>query len=629
MLENLRTRLQGIVATFIIGFLVLTFAVWGIGEYVRESSKVIVAEVNGIEIDTDEYRNALDRYRGQVDPKLFENPFFKRQVVDGMIRQQLVARALDEGGYAASKQQLSALIRAMPEFQRDGQFDADQYAAVLQRAGQNVIQFESTVRQEKLLDQIVTAFKDSAILPKGSADVLLALAAQQRRVAVAVLDPKDLAPKLLVSEAEVGDYYKQHTDMFREPERVRISYLRLDAKSLSQAYTPTEDELRAAYEEEKGRYTTPATRRVSHILLELPAGAPAGEEETIRKQAESLAKQARTGGDFAALAKKHSQDPESAARGGDLGLLAPGVLPSALERAVLALEQGGITDPVRTEFGYHIAKVTEYTAPKVRGYAAVRTELISLMRQRKSEQRFFELAERLQNLVYEQPDTLEPAAAALGLRIQTSAWFSRDTGPAGLTANPKVVAAAFSPEVLEERRNSETVEIGRDDLIVLRIAEHREARQLPLADVQARVKQLALADKARREARERGEKLLAAVRDGKSLDAAARLHGARYRAPTLLGRKGAAGYPALLVEAVFDQGRPGQTPLVDSVDLGADGYAVYALYGVVEGKAATLAKSDAERLRKQVEDRAGRADFFSYMAGLRQRAEVKIYDKAL
>jgi peptidyl-prolyl cis-trans isomerase D len=628
MLTSIRDKTQGILATVIIGLLIIPFAFWGVNSYFEGASKVIVAEVNGNEIDEDAYRQAIDQYRNRVDPSLLDNPIFKRQVVETMVQQELLRGAIEDQGYAVSAQQLGALIRNLPQFQVGGEFSMDRYQAALRARGITVTQYESSIRQEKQLDQVVGSFKDSAIISQADLDRALALQAQTRRAETIIISPAKFLSGIKPGKDEIQAYYEQNQSTYQEPERVRIEYIELDGAALIKSYQPGEEELKVIYEEEKSRYTTPAKRRISHVLLELAPDAADTEKNKVKQLADDIVARARKGESFATLAKKYSNDPTSANQGGDLGELSPGLLPPELEDAVTTLKKNEISDAVRTEYGYQIVKLTGFTPGKTKSLNEVRAELTKILRTRKGEERYYDMAERFNNLVYEQPDSLEPAANALELKVQKSTWFARNGG-AGIASNPKVVEAAFSDDVKVERRNSESIEIGPNKLLALRIAEVQPARQKDLAEVRASIVNALRQQQAEARAKELGRDIVLSARKGKSLVSLAKKHGLRHQATTTLTRD-ASKPDARLVTAVFAARRPeGKAPVVDGLDLGSRGFAVFALYDVAEGKVAKLDEAQRKKIREQLEKRRGTEYYYNYLAGLRQTGDVTIHSDKL
>jgi len=624
MLTAIRNKTQGIFAFIIVGLLIIPFAFWGVNEYFDTSSSTIIATVNGTEIDENAYRNAIDRYRGRVDPLMLDSSLFKRQIAETLVQQALLVDALDSGGYVVGSQQLGVLIRSLPQFQVDGKFSDDRYRSTLRGRGQTVGQFESAMRQNKLLDQVIGSFKDSAIVNADDTRRILSLRTQTRRVETVTIQPRKFYSSIKLSKSDIKQYYEQQQARYQEPEQVRIAYIQLSAEQLRRSFKPNEDDLKALYEEEKGRYTSSGSRRVSHILVELSLDADDASQKKALALANEIAAKAKSGKSFAALARKYSNDTTSAQQGGDLGEVTPGILPAALETVVNKMGMGTISDPVRSEFGYHIAKLTRLTKPVTKSYTVVRSQLVKLLTERKSEERFYDMAERFNNLVYEQSDSLEPAANELGLRIEKSNWFLR-TGGSGITANPKVLKATFSADVRIEKRNSESIELSDERLLALRILDIKPARQKSLAEVRGEIVAALKRQRAEARARELGRDIVLAARNGSSLASLARKNGIK-RTPAKSLKRDAKNIDKTLLGAIFRASRPAtKQKVIDGIDLGANGYAVFALSRVTGGNPKLVASKDLDAIRKKINDRKGTGYYYNFLIGLRSSGKVKIF----
>lgn len=628
MLTTIREKTQGIIATFILALIAIPFALWGVNSYFDSGGQINVAKVDGVEITQNDYRNEIDRLRGRVEPKTLDNPRFKQTILDKLIDKTLIVQHAEDQGYRVSDAQLAEIIRNQQGFQRDGKFDSALYEALLRREGLTPRAFEKQVREQILTSHVQAGIGESRIVTQAEVADLARLLAQERELAYAVIDIDALGAKAAIGGQDVEQYYSAHPEMFQFPEQVRVEYLRLSAGDLNQNRQPTDEELKKAYAEEAARYTAPEKRRASHILISLPAQPGEDQSREALAKIQDIAKQARAGADFAALAKKHSADSVTAAQGGDLGEVRRGVLPKELEDAVYALKSGEISQPVRSTYGYHLVKLTALTPEKRKAFADVRKELVEAVRRRQGEERFFEVSEKFRNLVYEQPDSLAPAAKALGLEIGKSEWFS-PAGGSGIAANPKVVQAAFEPDVLSQARNSDAIEIGADTLVAIRVAERRPAGRKPLAEVRPQIERALKQERALQQARQLGEETLQELRAGGSLEALARKRGFKYQPPKTLTRRQTASVDPRIVESGFRAPRPeGGKPVYDLVDLGQQGYVVLALQRVRDA----AGKPDAaleQQARALLTAHRGSEYYVNYRAGLRQKAEIKIYPDQL
>lgn len=635
MLSTIREKTQGWIAAIILGLIAIPFALWGINYYF-EGGQLNVAEVNGVKITVDAYRRTLDDQRRglqqllgrNADPRLFDTPAFRERVVDGMIDEMLLSADIEAQGYRVGDQELARQIRLAPQFQRDGQFDSRLYEALLRNAGMDVRGFEARVRRDLLRRQSESGFAQSALVTDSDVTALLRLESQEREAAVAVLKPARLREKVKVSADAVAQEYNAHSERYKTPQRVRIEYIRLAAADLARDMRVSDDEVRQAMADASQASAGKEERRASHILIKLPAGADAAVEKAAMARIQALRAKLASGADFATLARQNSEDPGSAAQGGDLGFVGRGVFAKEFEQALFAMKKvGELSAPVRTSFGLHLIKLTGLKAG-ASAPAVTRGKVEAELRARKAEERFFELSEKFNNLVYEQPDSLKPAAEALGLKIETSDWFTR-AGGSGITAEPKVIEAAFDPEVLEQGRNSSAIETAPNTLVALRVAGQEPARVRSLNEVRAEIEKSLLDAALRAEAERVAQEAIAKLSAGASLETVARQYGMEYRSPRLYGRK-TGGTETPLVDALFRVAHPdGAKPVYGSAGLADGSVALFELKRVVEPEKPATDKPEVAAARQVLEARGGREYYDSYRAGLRQQAKIRIYKDQL
>jgi len=637
MLTTIREKTQGWIAAIILGLVTIPFALWGINTYFESGGRLNVAEVNGVDISVERYKRALEDQRRSlqkmlgraVDPRLFDTPEFRQRVLDSLIDESLIAMDVEAHGYRVSDAELGRQIRLAPQFQRDGQFDPKLYEVLLRNAGLDVSGFEARLRHDALIRQAESGFSQSAIVMPSDLQALLGLQAQQREALVAVLKPARLRERVKVDTEAVEQEYTANAERYKSPERVRIQYIRLAAMDLAKDIRVSEEEIRKAMMDGVTSAAGKEERRASHILIKLPQGADTKAEQAAMAKAQDLRAKLLGGADFATLARKNSEDPGSAAQGGDLGFVGRGTLAKEFEQSLFALKKSGeLSAPVRTSYGLHLIKFTGVKAPAV-APTMTRAKAEAEIRTRRAEERFFELSEKFHNLVYEQTDSLKPAAEVLGLKIETSGWFSRDSGGSGLVAEPKIIEAAFDPEVLGQGRNSSTIEVGRNTLVALRIAAHEPRNLRPLAEVRPEIEKTLLVSAMRAEAERLAQEALGKLRAGESFEGVARLYGMEAQAARLYGRK-AAGVDAQLLRALFKTVHPeGGKPVYGSAVQTDGAVAVFALKRVAEPEKPSTVGAEADALRKMVETRRGLEYLDSYRSGLRQQAKIKVYKDQL
>ena len=638
MLTTIHEKTQGWIMAVILGLFTIPFALWGVSSYFEYAGATKVATVDGHGISVAAYRSALERQRAaleeamgrSVDPRIFDTRKFKQQVLDGLIDRMLLDRAAASQGYRISNTDLAEYIRRAPQFRSGGRFDLQLYRSFVQNTGYGVRQFEARVREQRVQQQMEAGFIASTVITPDDLGNLVRLMGETRVASYAVLKPQRFMAGVTVTPAQIKTYYAAHLDQYKTPERVRVQYIELSAASLEKTVNPSEQDLKREYENNIARYTTPEQRRASHILIALPPNASPQAAHKALLEAQNIRTRLLHGANFARLAREYSADSVSAAKGGDLGFVAPGSLEKSFMTALYGLKKpGDISEPVRTKFGYHIIELTAIRPAVTIPFARARAEVAADWRQRHAIDRYYDESERFRNLIFEQSDSLAPAAKAFGLKVEESDWFSRSGGP-GIAANPKVVAAAFDPDVLTQGHNSHAIRLGSHVLLAIRDVAHQDASVRPLTEVSSQIRQTLVMKAALARAELAGASALKSLRQGASLAAVAKRDGLQVVGPVTVTRNQTQDLPPALVEALFVSGRPAANrPVYGSADLATDGYAIFALTRVVPGSMASATKDLKERAVSVLAQRRGSDYFTDYLNGLRQKAKIKIYRKLL
>lgn len=612
MLETIRQKVDSPWVKILLALVILSFAVAGIGSYVLSNVNRDVAEVNGEKITRQEFERQIQQIRQNMGPR-FEQLYpteqalskFKQDVLEQMIFARLIRQFADSLGLTVSLERVFAEIRQMEVFQNEkGEYDPAVLKRVLLRAGYTPEGFVSARQSEMALQQLQHLLT-SEIALQAEVEQFIALDKQKRSGHWILLDSALLAPSYDFSgqagEAELKTYYEQHKEAFRVPEQVQVQYVELSGETLAKSIQVTEAELKAYYEAHQDSFGSPEERRASHILIAASQDAKQEEKAKKKQKAEEILSQLQSGADFAELAKKYSDDPGSAEKGGDLGYFGRGMMVPEFEQAVFALKKvGELSGVVETPFGYHIIKLTGIKPAKVKPFEEVRDDVLARLRKERVDLLFAEKKNEVAEKAYEIVDALDEVAQVVGTDVKTSPWFSRDKGE-GIFANPKVREAAFSDVVLVDGYNSDVIEIGPNHAVVLRLAKHQDAYVKPFDQVREEIEARLRNEKALAEVESLGKKLITAVRQ-KDLESALgvlpSLFKAKWNAFSALTRHGSEVKPEIR-ELVFDTPKPkGDVPTVNGGRV-QNGYAVVVVSHVEPG--ALPAINDNER--KQVATR--------------------------
>lgn len=640
MLQMIRDRATGWLAWTIIILICIPFALWGINEYIEPRQNLTVAKVNDAEIGYYQYRSAYQQQRmqlqemfgGSLPASMFDDAQLRRETLDALINDEVLVQQSVGNGLRVGDAQLANAIRSLPVFQRDGAFSQAAYDGFLRSRGTSAEAFELDLRRSILSEQVITALRRTAIVTESELETALRIVNEERRFRALRIDPASLSVPQ-PSEQDIVAWFEANPQLYLQPEQVKVRYLLITRDDAAATVTVDEAELRAIYEQRKASYGTVEQRAARHILLELGLDASEDETQAARVRLEQLRERIAAGEDFAELAKEHSQDPGSAPSGGDLGTFTRGMMDPAFEEAAFALDEGAISDLVRSRFGWHLIQVTAIEPEQVRSFEEVRDDVLDEVRRGHADQVFADQVERLANLSFEHPESLEVAAQALAVQPQISEFFSRaGDGASGIATEEKVRAAAFSDEVINAGNNSNLIELDSDRVLVLRLDERTASRARALDEVREQVVATLRRDAAARAASELGARLLDALRAGANMEDVAQSEGLAWEDEARATRDNPGGLDAGAAGELFKMPPPAADGVAkfEGVQLADGGYGVLALLAVgqVERDPA-LAGQIRDQVRRSLEAGVGEQSYSAVLRTLRQRAEVEVLEQNL
>ena len=634
MLGYIREQVQGWIAWAIIILLIIPFALWGINQYFHGGSDINVATVNGEAIAQKAYQHELQMQRerlrqmlgAQYNPGLMDEQL-KLRTLNDMVDHELLSQAAHNNGYRVSSDLVIQTIETIDGFQQDGKFSNARYKQLLQAQGETPSTFESRMHRAILTQQSYSGLAATEFATPRDVDYMLKLQEQTRDIGYLVLKADDYKKAEDASDEAVKQMYEKNKDSYKTPEMVSLQYVDLDAKNLvDRTKQPTDDELKQFYDDRSSMYTVPEERKSSHILLKVDPGATKEQIEAVKKKAEDIRKQLEGGADFAELAKKYSDDPGSSKLGGDIGFFGKGNLDPAYEKALFALKVGEISEPVLSSFGYHIIKLTDIHEAKVKTFEQVKPTLLGEYQQSQAEKKYFDLADKLTNRAYETNDTLQDAADATGLKIQTTELFPRSGGGKGIAANPKVLKAAFSQDVLVSGYNSEPIELGTNHVVVIRIKEHHEAKPKTLDEVKEQIKQQIITEKARERAEQTGTNIIEQLTKGEATpSAAAKIANTEWKQAGNLKRTDHT-IDVKIIEQAFRLEHPAQDKSVfGGVQLASGDYAVMGVSKVTDGDPAKIDQAKRKTLERNLISMDGEEAYDNYLQSLKSSATIELH----
>ncbi|MBL4910911.1 MAG: SurA N-terminal domain-containing protein [Alteromonadaceae bacterium] len=623
MLTNIRENSQGAIAKIILGLVILTFAIAGVGSYTN-SVDTSVAEVNGEKISQQAYNQAYQAQRrrmqqqfGEMFDTLAANKDymanFRNGVLDNLINEKLIDQNANDLSIRVSDQQLKKTIRNMSEFQIDGVFDNNRYLAVINQSGFfQSSDFRDYLRTEIKRRQLTQAIASTEFSLPYQENLVQKLQDQHRDIRVAKIAAEQFKKTVSVSEDEIKSYYQANQHRFENKEQVKVDYITLNVNDISKGIKATEKDISTYYQDNINKYTQPEQRRIAHILIEF-----GDDEAAAKKKAETILAKIKQGEDFAKLAKTDSADTLSGESGGDLEWLEKGAIDEAFDKVAFALTKvGQVSDVVKSSFGFHLIKLTDLKAATVKPLSEVHDKVATKLAKEKAQDKFFELQQKLAEVSYEVPDNLDDAASSINGKVVTSVWLKRSGNTAPFD-NKKVTDAVFSDVVLKEGLNSDVVEVNDNLAMVLRLNEYQEAKVKPLTEVSALIRATLITDKASTQAQLKAQELLTALKTNKGVEELLTELNTQFDVKANVARQGSAVNVAIS-RAAFVLPHPVEGKIVASTITLANGdLAVVELQAVTAGNT----KEDTN-LAKQLASQLAQSAYQNYINSLKSDAKI-------
>lgn len=625
MLQAIRDKAKGWVAYAIIGFISIPFAFWGIDQYLSGGGSRPAAIVNGEEIPTQEVQNQLLQIKeqfGQFAAQMDDNAL-KQMALDNVINQRLLDQVVKEGGYRASNEEIFETIAGIKVFQKEGKFDKAQYESFLQMQRRTPATFEEQMRADLSKQQFRDAVGGTGFVTKAQADVYQRLRGQKRDLETFTIKLDDYLPQVAVTDEQIAQVYEQNKARYMTEEQVKLAYLELKMDTMAQAVEINDDVLLNYYEENADRYITPEERSASHILAVIDDN---NTMEAAKIKIDKIYAAIQDGTTtFEEAARTQSDDALAAENNGSLGAIVAGDWDKAFEDVVFTLEQGIVAQPVKTESGFEIIRVDAIKVREQQSFEQAKTSVEEDYRRDEADKAFLDQLERVQTLAYEQNGDLAPAADASGLNIQETDWIKRSGGQ-GIASNPKIMAAAFSDDVLAGR-NSELLELAEGHAVVVRLLERQAAAQKPLDAVKADIVASVKAQEARKLVLEKGEAALAQIKTANNwsgLGAAGVGDASAVQAAAAVERNG-----SQLDKGIVDKAFALSRPAADAVTWGNvvqpnGDYVLIAVKSVMDGTAAV-----DDNAIKLFGNAVGSRELTAMMDALRQSADIETFPDSL
>jgi len=646
MLQSIRERAQGFLAWVIVILISIPFALWGIHEYLQPNTKVVIAEINSTELLYSEFQDTVQRYRRQLQAMMQQRmdltamePQIRKTALEGMVQQEVLVQAAVHAGLRIGDGLLAKWIHETFK-QESGEFNQDRYVDTLRMQGLTPEHFEMQTRRELLVNQLKQGIVLSSLLTGYDTQAQARLEKQQRLVTYLTIPVNRFADTVTVSDDEIQTYFTQHADQYTTEEKVSVDYVELSNNVIAKAIKIDDAAAQQHYEVHKSSFSTPIEWQAQHILVAAKPDATPEAVVAAEQKAKDLFGRIQAGEAFDVLAKEYSDDDGSAVKGGDLGTFGENTMVKPFEDALKQLKVGQVSEPVRSDFGFHIIKLIAEVPPVVKPFEQVKDELIKTLQTEQADAEFYAQLDQFSNLSFEHPDSLAPLADNLSLKIKSTELFTRqgnNTDPEAITANPKMIEAAFSDTVLKENLNSDPIDLGEQKVVVIRLKEHQPAQLQPLETVKESIRATLKADKTKAAIKQLGDELLAEFKKGGDVDAIAQQHQLNWAPAQWISRQDTTlGQPSIVREA-FKLGRPDQNHvLYQGIELGNGNYAIFAVLelkdGIVEPETPSLdpkQPSPTEQAKKRQQMAFGETDFNQFSAELKNAAKIVIHQEKL
>jgi len=614
MLSSIKNKTKGWLAYLIVGLITVPFALFGVNEYFTGASNVVVASIDDDEISKEAFLAEFNPQKRRLQQKLAEqyntefDAVLKQSIINQMIDKRLLNQLAEQMSHATSSSELNAIIQANELFQEQGRFSLDKYKNLLRLNGYTPAEYESVRAKELTQNQIKYNLLDSAFMLPSQLQRLQNLNDQQRKFSYIKLNADDYTNKVIVDAKSVKDYYNNQKKSFFEPEQAKIEFVELSLAEIAKTIEATDDELFNFYEDEQARFTSEEERQAQHILL--PS------KELANKVLDLLGQ----GVDFDKLAAQYSEDTGSKDLGGDLGLFGRGVMVDAFENAVFAMQEGQLSELVKSDFGYHIIKLNKIQAGSVKPFSEVRSELMQLYTETKAQKDLYNLTEQMANLAYE--TNLEELASQMALKISTSDFFTRSS----TQLDSKIVATAFSDVVLNKGENSEVLELDKDRFVVVRLKDKLAQRQKTFDEVKDEINIHLTRLLAKTFVDNVAAQIVTSAKagDDKSLDQLLDKNSLKWESVDWIKRD-TTKTDVAIVNKVFALSKPASEPVISAQSLDARNALVINLTGVKVSES----KTSAANLEAILLGFESNEVFVNILQTLRAKAEIKVFNSKL
>jgi peptidyl-prolyl cis-trans isomerase D len=626
MLQLIREKLTGGFAIVILGAIALTLVLTFSNIDTGFSGAGVAAEVNGEDITLRDFRRIYQRqrqqweanYRAQLPDVLATE--MAGQVIQSLVRNRVLAQHVRDQGYRVTNDDVIEVIEANPAFQVGGQFSRPSYKQLLASEGLSVERYEYEQRQSMEMSQFVEGLGYTAFYTPAEFRRYIELDGETRDLRYVLFPVANWKDQVELTDEQISDYYALNQTAFMTEESVSLQYIEIDYSSILATTLVAEVNAQAYYDANPQEFSGPDERQASHILILFGA-----DETQALTQAEELKARLDAGEAFADLAAQYSADTGSAGNGGDLGWLGSGDAPAPeFEDALFGLEKGQISDPVRTEFGYHLIRMGGAQSGAAMTFAEAKADLLVRLAENQAADEFADRVDQMDEQALESLDGLAPVAEALDIELKSVAVFTR-SGGLPLGSSRDLISTVFSLEVLEDGENSPVIDLGEGRAVVVSVTEHQPAEIRSLDTVRPEIELQLQAEVAISLAAAAGENVVARLNGDASQEAIKLPAGVEWQVVADV-RRGAQELPVDLAAAIFQAPKPANDDklLYQGILLASGDFAVYTVTASKPGSPALYTQQDRDQRKQQLSSRLGGSQATAMVEELVVKASVNV-----
>jgi len=617
MLTKIREKSQGAFAGVILTVICVPFVLWGINNYINDTQESPIASVGKKDFYQRDVTKAFEKYRQSLGGLAVDEAAMKSQALSKLIKDEVLLQYVHQKGLTITDDAIRDFVHTLPYFQTDGKFDEAKYKQLLSSQRMSSPEFVSQIKNALVMEQFQKSILESSFATPYDLERVFKIQNQQRDVEFVTIPVAILSET--PSDEAIKTYYDAHQTQYQIPEQMSVEYIELTLEDLAKTVEVTDEKVQAFYEEQKALYTTPERRKIAHILFEI--NDKQDEKMALEKATKAKADLA-AGKEFAILAKELSNDKLTGKEGGDLGVFSAGVMEKDFDNAAIALKQGEVSAPVKSQFGYHLIKTTELTREQIKPFESVKTEVTKAYQKSQAENLFYQQGETLTESAYQNSDNLQASASQLNLAIKKTSLFTKTQGE-GIAADEKIRSAAFSDEVLNGS-NSTPIELTTDHLVVLRLLEHKAAENKPLEQVKPEIVKAVQLEQAQEKTVETAKEIKTKLLAGETLAKVAADYKLSVKKEIGLTRM-KKDFNVFLNEAIFKAAKPvADKPSIFTVPLASHEQVVVSLTKVQDGVMTEGDKQKVELAKKNISKAVGDSEFNALINTLEDKADVEI-----